>query len=77
MIGKNKGKARMFAAVALLGAVGSVAAVPPAGTCTEANQGQFATDWFPGGGSNTYQCDLGEWRLWAVCDNRGHCVIVI
>ncbi|MEI2454544.1 hypothetical protein ABU614_14200 [Lysobacter firmicutimachus] len=75
-IRKMKGKAIAFAAIALIGAAGTVAAIPPRGTCTAENQGQRIKEYGPNGTSRIYQCEDGVWLLYAICDYRG-CTIVI
>ncbi|MGO1068437.1 hypothetical protein [Lysobacter sp. CA199] len=76
-IRKMKGKAMGLLALAMMGAAGTVAAIPAPGTCTAANQGQRVTESYSGGGSRIYQCDSGVWLLYAICDNRGRCTVVI
>ncbi|WP_031373556.1 MULTISPECIES: hypothetical protein [Lysobacter] len=76
-IRKMKGKAIAFAALVSMGAVGTVAAYPAPGTCTAANQGQRVTERSWDGSSRIYLCDEGVWQTYAICDNRGRCIIVI
>jgi len=76
-IRKMKGKALALVAVALMGAAGTVAAIPAPGTCTAANQGQQVREYASNGSSRIYLCDASVWQLYAICDNRGRCTIVI
>ncbi|MGH8081334.1 MAG: hypothetical protein ACREP7_12225 [Lysobacter sp.] len=72
-----KGKALGLLALVLMSAAGTVAAIPAAGTCTAANQGQQVREYASNGSSRIYMCDGGTWLLYAICDNRGRCVVVI
>lgn len=76
-IRKMKGKAIGLLALVLLSAAGTVAAIPAPGTCTAANQNQRVTETNSNGSSRIYQCDGGVWLLYAICDNRGRCTVVI
>jgi len=74
---ETKVKALAWLALALFAAAGTVAAIPRPGTCTAANQGQQITETASNGSSRIYLCDDGFWQLYAICDNRGRCTIVI
>lgn len=72
-----KGKAMGLLALALMAAAGTVAAVPAPGTCTAANQGQQVREYASNGSSRIYLCDSYIWQLYAICDARGRCIVVI
>ncbi|MBN7135774.1 hypothetical protein A7A76_13690 [Lysobacter enzymogenes] len=76
-IRKMKGKALALFAVALMGAAGTVAAIPPRGTCTAANQGEYRTETNFDGSSRVYLCDDNFWQTYAICDKYHRCTIVI
>jgi hypothetical protein len=72
-----KVKALALLALVLFSAAGTVAAIPKPGTCTAANQGQRVTETASNGSSRIYLCDDSVWQLYAICDNRGRCTVVI
>ena len=76
-IRKMKGKALALLAIALMGAAGTVAAIPARGTCTAANQGQQVREYSSDGSSRIYMCDDGFWQTYAICDKYGRCTVVI
>lgn len=76
-IRKMKHKAIALFALVVMSAAGTVAAIPRPGTCTAANQGQRVTETASNGSSRIYLCDDGVWQLYAICDNRGRCTVVI
>ncbi|UZW59200.1 hypothetical protein [Lysobacter enzymogenes] len=76
-IRKMKSKMLALFAVALMSAAGTVAAIPAPGTCTAANQGQQVREYASNGSSRIYLCDANIWQLYAICDTRGRCIVVI
>lgn len=75
-IRKMKVRVSVLLAIALMGAAGTVAAIPPRSTCTAAAQGQQVREYGQNGNSRIYQCEDGVWLLYAICDYRG-CTVVI
>ncbi|QQP96339.1 hypothetical protein [Lysobacter enzymogenes] len=76
-IRKMKGRVLALLAIALMGAAGTVAAIPAPGTCTAANQGQRVREYNSDNSSRIYMCDDGFWQTYAICDKYGRCIVVI
>lgn len=60
----------------LMGASGTASAIPSQ-PCTASNQGQLSSEQHWDGSSRVWMCDSGQWLLYAICDRRNRCTVVI